>query len=85
MVFLAITPAGLVEALQLAAPTNAPVWCGCDAAPEAELKAIKGRNLSWFNYPLIGPENLESLGDAFSTIAEHHPNDRLWVEHEKMP
>jgi hypothetical protein len=77
MVFLAITPNGLSEALRLAA--GSPVWCGADAIAEQEFTELRGRNVTRFIYSLMdqGPQ---VLADAVATIREHHPAERLWVE-----
>ncbi|WKB56024.1 hypothetical protein [Eleftheria terrae] len=51
MVFLAITPAGLADALRAAKPHDF-VWCGSDAITEGEYAALKRQNLSRFIYEL---------------------------------
>jgi len=76
MVFLAITPAGLADALR-AAKTDDAVWCGSDAITEAEYAALKQPNLSRFIYEL-GDRDL--IADAIGTIEEHHPGQSIWVE-----
>jgi hypothetical protein len=76
MVFLAITPAGLADALRSAKPDDA-VWCGSDSITDPEYTALKVSNLSRFIYEL-GDRRL--LSDAISTIQEHHPGQTIWVE-----
>ena len=84
MVFLAITPKGLAEALDLAKANAYPVWCGSDAIGEAEYSNRKGANLSRFIYPLSGqPESI--IEGALETIAEHHPDETIWVESHVVP
>jgi hypothetical protein len=79
MVFFAITATGLKEALQLAG-SSMPVWCSANAISEADYWALKASNLSRFVYALEG--NTDSLlVDALNTIEEHHPNQRIWIEH----
>lgn len=51
MLYLAITPAGLKDALRSASDDDA-VWCGSDAITEAEFSALKHLNLSRFIYSL---------------------------------
>lgn len=84
MVFLAITPKGLAEALDLAKANSSPVWCGSDAIGEAEYSNRKGAKLSRFIYPLSGqPEYI--IEGALETIAEHHPEETIWVESHAAP
>ena len=80
MVFLAITPEGLQRALQLAGDTGLPIWCGSDAVSDADYGKLAGRNVSRFVYPLRGA-SAEALQGAVDTIAEHHPDEPVWVEH----
>lgn len=84
MVFLAITPQGLKEAVHLAQPNNSPIWCGADAISESEFTALHGVNLTRFDYSLCG-ETQEVILEALDTIAEHHPNERVWVENTVQP
>lgn len=81
MVFLAITPSGLVEALLLAGG-HSPVWCGADAITEAEFATRQGNNITRFVHSLAGPGSADLVVEAVATIAEHHPGERVWVEHE---
>jgi len=76
MIFLAITSAGLAQALR-AATENDAVWCGSDAISEADYAARQWPNLSRFAYSL---EDRVLIDDAVSTIEEHHPGQTIWVE-----
>ena len=76
MVFLAITPAGLADALR-AAKSDDAIWCGSDAITQAEYSQSSRPNLSRFIYPLGDRQLIDS---AISTIEEHHPGQRIWVE-----
>jgi hypothetical protein len=79
MVYLAITQQGLADALSASELTGHTVWCGSDAMSEEEYQKRVPKNLSRFIYPLQNAEQNE-LGSALSTIAEHHPNETIWVE-----
>ena len=83
MVFLALTRAGLVDALAAAASSGAAVWCGADTVSEADYAALlrPGLDISRFDYPLGGPDSADIVEGALATIAEHHPGATLWVEH----
>ncbi|OGB46138.1 MAG: hypothetical protein A3F76_13155 [Burkholderiales bacterium RIFCSPLOWO2_12_FULL_65_40] len=79
MVILAISTAGLQDALRLAEGRDANVWCGADAISEAEYAALKNSRLSRFIYPLQGQEP-DVLAGAIDTVEEHHPGETLWIE-----
>jgi hypothetical protein len=79
MVFLAITSAGLAEALRLARSDGSPVWCGADAISETDYLGQESGNLSRFAYALAG-ERHEVIQGAIETIKEHHPHETVWVE-----
>ncbi|GAB7127270.1 hypothetical protein JCM19000A_17770 [Silvimonas sp. JCM 19000] len=79
MVFLAITPEGLQDVLRLVAVSPGPVWCGADAISEEDFEALTISNVTRFDYSLADGE-WNSLESALSTIAEHHPGERVWVE-----
>lgn len=79
MVFVAITPVGLAEALRCAKPDDA-IWCGSDAISEADFEALEQPNLSRFTYEL-GDRLL--IDDALGTVEEHHPGQTIWVEADR--
>ena len=80
MVFLALTPAGLHRAIALSKASPFPIWCGADAISESDYEVLEAGDVSRFIYPLVG-EPSEILQGAIETIAEHHPNTTIWVEH----
>lgn len=84
MVFLAITPSGLQEAIARARVAVFPIWCGSDAIVESDYEALEGVDLSRFEYELSNASREVILG-AIETIAEHHPNETIWVEHGTEP
>ncbi|MBK1690431.1 hypothetical protein [Rubrivivax gelatinosus] len=79
MVFLALTPVGLVEALRVRGDSADAVWCGSDAISEANYAALEDVNVSRLIYPLQG-ESGDVLAGAIDTIEEHHPGETVWVE-----
>ena len=79
MVFLAITPAGLRQAIKLAETHASSIWCGADAISEADYAELGCLDVSRFTYPLVG-EPKDVLQDALDTITEHHPNATIWIE-----
>jgi hypothetical protein len=81
-VFLAISPAGLKEAIQLAAPIRSAVWCGSDAVSEADFRQMAQHSVTRFSYPLQG-ESSDVMEGAMFTIEDHHPGATIWVEASK--
>ncbi len=79
MVFLAITPSGLREALREAARTSSAVWCGADAISEQDFAALKGKGVTRFAYAL-GARDALVIEGALDTVGQHHPDDVVWVE-----
>ena len=80
MIYLAITPQGLHDILEIAKDRQIHVWCGADALSESAFQELSFNGLTRFNYPLWNADAL-TLEDALSTIKEHHPGERIWVEH----
>lgn len=79
MVFLAVTPNGLKEALREAASSNSTVWCSADAISEADFDALEVPSLTRLDYLLEGRDPLV-LADALATIDQHHPGEVVWLE-----
>lgn len=79
MVFLAITPNGLKDALREAASSGTSVWCGAGAVSEEDFDARKVPGLTRFDYSLEDRDPLV-LADALDTIEQHHPGEVVWVE-----
>ncbi len=79
MVFLAITPTGLSEALRIATAQGLSVWCGADAISEAEYQSLGAPNLSRFIYSLADAST-EKVASAVDTIEQHHPGESVWIE-----
>ena len=82
IVFLAISPNGLKEAIELASATGSAVWCSSDAVSEEEYQSLQGLPVSRFSYPLSG-ESLDVLQGAIYAIEEHHPGATIWTEQPK--
>ena len=78
MIFLAITPNGLADALK-AAGENDHVWCGRDAMPEEQSEALKTK-VSVFTYSFTDADADSDLQGAIWTMEDHHPGHTVWVE-----
>lgn len=79
MVFLAITSAGLQDALRHRRDAAIAIWCGSDAISEADYAVLTDVNVSRFGYPLLS-EGDDLIAGAIETIEEHHPQETVWVE-----
>jgi len=81
MVHFALTLQGFAEAVALAKGEH-PVWCSASAASQEDIAAMQATNVTCFVYSLVelltDPSHMTS---ALDTIAEHHPNEHIWVEH----
>lgn len=84
MVFLAITPAGLAQALRSNDGGAITFWCGSDAISGADYAALAPASVSRFTYPLWDRQ-AEVLARAIETIGEHHPEATVWVERVHEP
>jgi hypothetical protein len=84
MVYLALTAAGLSEAMALA-NGQFPVWCTADAITESEFSVLAAKNVTRFVYSVSGPNPSMGIADAIETISLHHPGQRVWVEHAPAP
>lgn len=80
MVYLAITPEGFREILKSLGTVKTSVWCGADALSMADFDQLERGNVTRFDYPLAGADKTTML-DALSSIEEHHPGERIWIEH----
>ena len=79
MVFLAITPEGLKEALRLKQTTPLDVWCGAGAISEAEYKDGSFKGVSRFIYDFAKADS-DALAGALDTMKEHHPGETVWIK-----
>ena len=78
MIFLAIAPKGLADALKSARDGD-HVWCGRNAVSDERYKTEK-MTVSVFTYAFTGAGGLDDLQGAIWTMQEHHPGHTVWVE-----
>ena len=81
MVIFAVTRNGYVELEPIIKSALYPVWVGGGVLNEQELDSLRSIDidLTNFNY-VIDPGDDSALDEALATIAEHHPNERVWIE-----
>jgi hypothetical protein len=79
MIFLAITPKGLSDALASAGKDD-HVWCGREAVPAEQSGEMLKRNVTIFSYAFTGLNAQDDLQGAVRTMEEHHPGHSVWVE-----
>jgi len=80
VVYLALTPEGLLEAIS-ASNGMSPIWCGAEAISEEDFSRLAAKDVTRFQHTISGPEQPAAIADALATIREHHPGHRVWVEH----
>ena len=78
MVYLALTSQGFKEILDTP-EAKVPAWCGANALFEAEFARLARTNVTRFTYSFANADNA-TIQRALSTIEEHHPGERIWVE-----
>lgn len=79
MVYLALTPQGLQEILDTPEAVEMPVWCGANALSEADFAKLERTNVTRFIYSFENADKA-TIQSALSTIEDHHPGERIWVE-----
>jgi hypothetical protein len=79
MIYFALTPRGAHELLNSPDVKNAHIWCSADALSEAEFGKLERRNVTRFTHSFANADKA-TIEDALSTIDEHHPGERIWVE-----
>lgn len=79
MVYLAFTRQGLQEILAAPEAAGIDIWCSADAISQEEFNQLNRVNVTRFIYSLKNADEA-TMKDALSTIEEHHPGERLWVE-----
>ena len=86
MVYLAIEPSAVAEAIELTRQNGAALWLGVDAiGPEEHARLCKsGLNITRFTYPLSGASEA-TLSQSIATVAQHHPGETLWVQSVARP
>ena len=58
-----------------------PIWLNDEVISQSELEHLREQSIevSYFNY-VVDINDEESREEALFTIAEHHPNERIWSE-----
>jgi hypothetical protein len=79
MVYLALTARGLQDILDAPEASNIAIWCSADALSHAEFEKLKPGTVTRFNYSFMDA-SIATLETALSTIEDHHPGERVWVE-----
>jgi hypothetical protein len=80
MVMLILTRAGWEDAADCLQQAKA-VWTKHGVLTAAELAAhrVAGTDLTTFTTP-VDPSDIAAVAAALTTMAEHHPGERLWLE-----
>jgi hypothetical protein len=82
MVYLALTPAGLTDLTSTGRVDSLVIWVSAEVASPGELAALRSRGIDVTEFMRrIDVADASSLGQALDTIGQHHPGQRVWVEH----
>ncbi|CAN7299523.1 hypothetical protein LJR168_001540 [Pseudoxanthomonas sp. LjRoot168] len=84
MVFLALTPDGLQDAIAMALPGRDSIWCSASAISSAAFQAHQGIELTRFAETMVFT-NEDDIVHAVDVIGEHHPDQRVWIEARQNP
>ncbi|MCW8880333.1 MAG: hypothetical protein OQK51_25015 [Kangiellaceae bacterium] len=58
-----------------------PIWLNEGVVSQSELADLRARNIEVSNFHyVVDIDDEESREEALFTIAEHHPNERIWSE-----
>jgi len=81
MIIFAVTKEGFRELEPVIKTAKYPVWVGGNVLSESELDRYREMDIDITNFSYeIDPANDEELDGALATIAEHHPEERVWLE-----
>jgi hypothetical protein len=82
MVFLVLTRAGFDEITSCTGGVPSPLWVNKGVLSPDELADLraKGSDISSFSNH-IAPTDTNGIVGVLGIIAEHHPGQRIWVEH----
>jgi len=86
MVLVIFTPAGFEDMRPLMAACRCPVWVSAGVMREPEIIGLRaaGADLTVFS-SRIDPSDDAKIANVLAIVAEHHPEDRLWVEFQAAP
>ena len=82
MVIFVITREGFKELETIIKTAQYPVWISANILSKEELDLVRslGVEITNFTYD-ISIQDINSINEALSTISEHHPHKRIWLEH----
>jgi hypothetical protein len=82
MVFLALTRSGLEQLVGVIGHTPSPLWVNHGVLTAEELKELREQGIDLTNFTnRIALEDQTAVASAVDTIAEHHPDQSIWVEY----
>jgi hypothetical protein len=82
MIYFVLTREGYEELVSRMGRAPSPLWVNYGVLSEAELAQLRdaGSNVTNFT-SRVSPNVVSEIQDALSTIQEHHPKHRIWVEY----
>jgi hypothetical protein len=81
MVFFILTRDGFDELKISLGRVPSPVWVNKDVLSLDEIEALRKDRIDVTNFVrYIDPFNEFAIADAMSTVQDHHPGQRVWVE-----
>jgi hypothetical protein len=81
MVFFILTRGGFDELRNSFARVPSSVWINKDVLSMNEIETLRKDRIDVMNFVrYIDPFNESAIADAMSTVQDHHPGERVWVE-----
>lgn len=81
MVIFALTQDGYEEMADMIQSVEFSVWVNKGVLTDEEMNNLRGAGVSLTNFTYyVEPTKLDAILEAFATIGEHHPGERIWVE-----
>ncbi len=82
MATLVLTRGGFDDLVKTLGHVPPQLWVNSDVLSEEELKDLRAAGHDVTNFTRhITPTDRVAVEDAISTVREHHPLQRLWVEY----
>ena len=81
MVFLVLTRAGYDQLVSSTDISGATLWVNDDVLTRSELEALRKKGVNVTNFTNHVVPGTDDVARAVGTIEEHHPGQRVWIEH----
>jgi hypothetical protein len=82
MIYFVLTPEGYEELVSKVGQVPSPLWVNDGILSESEITKLRKTGAEITNFmSRIAPHDMSGIANALSTIQQHHPKQRIWVEY----